>query len=154
MNYFLKIIGDTKMRAEDNLIKEFETAGAEFWKKESRIILGKAAVGRVKKGDILIQYVPKGAKDKKWAGRVVGCYEVISIEKPTDYKTYFGHWVADCAAETMFEEFSRQSKDRTILRIDQLSVKLNGQIQSGLQNLSQEEGQRCVQKIKQKEFEL
>ena len=73
MNYFLKILGDSKMNGGDP-VPFFEDSGSLFWKSECTVILSKVAAGMVCRGDILIQYIPKTLKNKEWAGRVIGCY--------------------------------------------------------------------------------
>lgn len=67
MNYFLKILGSTKMKATDDAIEFFTKSGSLFWEKSSTILFGERAWSRVQKGDILIQAVE--GKDSRLLSR-------------------------------------------------------------------------------------
>ena len=54
MNYFLKVLGDTKMPDGDP-VPFFERSESRFWEVGSKILFSRIAAGMVCKGDILIQ---------------------------------------------------------------------------------------------------
>ena len=149
MNYFLKIIGDSKMPNCDPT-PYFERAKSLFWESESRIILSDIAAGMVGKGDILIQYVPKGFANKLWAGRVVGCYRAISEVQFSHFKEDFGEWNHFCEVENLCVKFSLRSKESSFVKVDELGIPLKGNLRPGIMRLTREQGEKAVAFLEQK----
>lgn len=148
MTYFLKIIGDTKMPNCDPT-PYFERAKSLFWESESRILLSDTAAGMVRKGDILIQYVPKGFANKQWAGRVVGCYRAISEVRCSPFKESFGEWDYFCEAENLCLKFSLRAKDSSYVVVDELGIPLFN-LRPGIMRLTREQGEKAVAFLEQK----
>ena len=122
----------------------FERSKSTFWEAESRILFSDIAAHMVEKGDILIQYVPKGFANKQWAGRVVGCYRAISGVQCSPFKESFGEFNYFCEAENLCIKFSRRSKDSSFVVVDELGIPLNGSLQSGIMRLTREQGEKAV----------
>lgn len=159
MNYFLKILGSTHMTENADAIEFFIRSGSNFWDRQSKILFSNTAAGQVRKGDILIQYIPKGFQNKAYAGRVVGCFKALTnisyqhfSEKFSDDET--GVFDYYCIAERLFKKFSVKSKDSTIITVDKLGIKLGGQLQAGIQKISANDGERIVKYISQIESAL
>ena len=144
MNYFLKVIGDTKMPNCDPT-PYFERSQSTFWEAESRILFSRIAAGMVHKGDILIQYVPKGFANKQWAGRVVGCYRAISEVQCSPFKEDFGEFDYFCEVENLCIKFSNRAKESSFVVVDELGISIgNGVMRPGILRLTHEQGERAV----------
>lgn len=154
MNYFLKILGDTNMHAGDP-IPFFEDSGSIFWESECTILFSNVAAGMVCKGDILIQYIPKGFKNKEWAGRVIGCYRATSNVKCSPYMAPFGKaFNYFCDVENLTPKFANRAKCSTFVYIDELGIPLTGSLQSGIKRLTHEQGEMVVGFIERLEEKL
>ena len=147
MNYFLKILGSTHMPENVEVLSFFVHSESLFWEKRSIVLFSDRAAAQVREGDILIQYIPKGLKNNNFAGRVVGCFRIVSPVSRKHYATDFGQWDNRCEVESLFPKFSAHSKNGTVIYVDKLNVKLGGQLQSGIQKLSQSDGARICKLI-------
>lgn len=155
MNYFLKILGSTKMKATDNAIEFFTKSGSLFWEKNSTILFGDSAWSRVQKDDILIQYIPLGFKNKEWQGRIVGCYRATSHVKYKNYRAPFGdEYNHYCEVENLTPKFSSASVNKSVITVRTVEVEFTGEQQSGIMGLSAREGQRIYNAIIEAEGKL
>ena len=143
VNYFLKILGDTKMPGGDPL-PFFERSESRFWEADSKILFSRIAAGMVCKGDILIQYVPVGLKNAEWAGRVVGCYRAVSHVQCKPYKESFGEWDYFCDVKNLTPKFALRAKSRTFVHIYELQIDIKNKMRSGILRLTREQGERAV----------
>ena len=154
MNDFLKILGDSKMNGGDP-VPFFEDSGSLFWESECTVILSKVAAGMVCRGDILIQYIPKTLKNKEWAGRVIGCYRATSHVGYRPYSAPFGkNFDYFCRVENLYLKFANRAKDSTFVHVDELGIRLNGALESGIMRLSREQGEKAVAFIERLEERL
>lgn len=155
MNYFLKILGSTKMSETDNVIEFFIKSGSLFWEKNSTILFGERAWRRVQKGDILIQYIPVGFRNSEWKGRIVGCYRVASPIKYKNYKAPFGddynHY---CEAENLTQKFSLASVNKSLITVRSAGVRFNGEQEGGIMGLYDGEGARILNVVMERERRL
>ena len=155
MNYFLKILGSTKMKATDDAIEFFTKSGSLFWEKNSTIVFGERAWSRVQKGDILIQYIPLGFENKPWKGRIVGCYRAISPVRYKNYRAPFGdEYNHYCEVENLSPKFSLASVNKSIITVRTAEIVFNGEQQSGIMGLYGGEGQRILSIVMDKEMIL
>lgn len=153
MNYFLKILGDTKMPNGDP-IPFFERSESKFWEEYSKILFSKTASGMVCKGDILIQYVPVGLKNQEWAGRVIGCYRAVSHVQCKPYKESFGEWDYFCDVENLTPKFANRAKLSTFVHVYELQIPIKGAMRSGIKRLTREQGESAVAFIERLEERL
>lgn len=155
MNYFLKILGSTKMKATDDAIEFFTKSGSLFWEKNSTIVFGERAWSRVQKGDILIQYIPLGFKSNAWKGRIVGCYRATSLVRYKNYRAPFGdEYNHYCEVENLTPKFSLASINKSVLTVRAVEVEFNGEQQSGIMGLSVHEGQRIFNAVMEEDSRL
>ncbi len=144
MKYFLKNIGTAKVYPHKNPIKDFEDFGSLFWEEESRIWFSNNNFGgKMSKGDIIIQYIPLGYKLADYAGRIVGCFEVL-----TDYtECQNGQWKGYRSVVNKSLAFSNQSKYKTVLHIKKVMNSIPKAIQCGCAEISFHEAERIIQEI-------
>ena len=155
MNYFLKILGSTKMKATDNAIEFFTKSGSLFWEKSSTILFGERAWSRVQKGDILIQYIPLGFANKAWKGRIVGCYRATSPVRYKNYRAPFGdEYNHYCEVENLTPKFSLASINKSGITVRTVEVEFTGEQQSGIMGLSAHEGQRIFNAVMEEDSRL
>ena len=155
MNYFLKILGSTKMKPTDNAIEFFTKSGSLFWEKNSTILFGERAWSRVQKDDMLIQYIPLGFKNKAWKGRIVGCYRATSPVRYKNYRAPFGdEYNHYCEVENLTPKFSLASVNKSVITVRMVEVEFNGEQQSGIMGLSAREWQRIYNAVMEEEGRL
>lgn len=144
MRYFLKNIGTARDKGSENLIRDFEKFGSCFWEKQSKIWFSNSNFGgKISEGDIIIQYIPCSHEREKFAGRVVGVYRVISSYIPLKNEQWNGYR----NVENLCVEFSKKSKERTILHIKQAISPIPKAIQCGCAEISSEKAEAVINEI-------
>lgn len=149
MKYFLKNIGTAKADSSKDLIEEFERFESRFWTSESLIWFSNSNFGgRISKGDIIIQYIPVSHKQMRFAGRIVGFFEVqsdyvaIKKEKWNGYRKVLNKSLL----------FSLASKEKTLLYIKEVIDKIPKAIQCGCAEIPSGKAENIIEKIKEKEL--